>query len=196
MASPIEHFVMLMTIEWYYEGVRDAIVVMTTTKAYTIYHLGRLDATTEFPPALAPANLLEFLQRLSALPEYELMPEFEPRPEPDPILVYDPLLEFEPMSPNLPPLEPIVLEVPVIEISSSDSPTLTSEPLSTSNLFELDPSEAASIAASRVSQCNSRHGRALALAGYIPQSFPMGMVIGDVIIDFISKKFSGKIDFL
>ena len=67
--------------------------------------------------------------------------------EPEPLLVYKPQLEYEPMSPGLPPLEPIVLEVPVIDISSSDSPALASEPLLALDSFESDPSKATSTAA-------------------------------------------------
>ena len=109
---------MPLIVEWYYSGVHDAMPVMTTTKDDTILQLGRLNTTIEVPPASTPANLPKFLQPPPASPEYELMPE------PDPLLVYEPLPQYEYMSLSLPPLEPIVLKVSVIEISSSDFPIL------------------------------------------------------------------------
>ena len=47
-------------VEWFYDGARDAIVVTTTTKAYTLIHLGHLNATAEVPPAPTLVDLLEF----------------------------------------------------------------------------------------------------------------------------------------
>ena len=35
----------------------------------------------------------------------------------------------------------------------------------------------------------------LGLARYIPRSFPMGMIIEDVIVEFITGEFRGRIDF-
>ena len=67
-------------------------------------------------------------------------------PEPEPLPVYKPQLEYEPMSPSIPSLEPIFPKVLIIEISSSDSPVPASEPLPTSDSFELDPFKATSTA--------------------------------------------------
>ena len=160
MASSAEHFVMPLTVEFHYDGPRDAVVVTTTTKAYMLLYLGRLDDAIEIPLTLEPADLSEFLQPPLALAEYELMPEIEPIPEPEPLSVYDPLLEFEPMSPNLAPLELVIPEVPIIEISSSNSPTPVVELHLASDSSESDPFEATSIAASQVSCYSSRRGRA------------------------------------
>ena len=116
-------------IKQQYEGVHDAIEGTTITKAYMIQHLGRLNAIAEVPPTPTPANLSDFLHAPPALPEYELMPQLEP------LLVYEPLPEYEHMFATLPALEPIVLEVLVIEISLFDSPILASDS-SKSNPFE------------------------------------------------------------
>ena len=66
------------------------------------------------------------------------------------------MLDYEPMSPNLPRLESIIRKVPIIEISSSNSPNPTSKSHSALDSFELDPSEVTSITVNRV----SGHGRA------------------------------------
>ena len=128
------------TVDLYYDKARDTIVVTTTTKAYTLLH-SHLNAVAEVPSTPTLADLLEFLQPPTASPEYELTAEPEPLP------VYKPQLEYEPMSLGLPPLEPIVPKVPVIEISSSNSPVPASEPLLASDSFESDPFKATSIAA-------------------------------------------------
>ena len=146
-------------VEWHYDRAHDAIVVMTTTKAYTVLHLGRIDDAAEFPLVPAPTDLPKFLQPPPTLLEYELMLVFEPMLESKPLPVYDPLPEFEPMSLDLPPLKPIVPEVSVVMISSSDSPALALEPLPVSDSFELDPSKTTSTVTSRVSHhssCNVR----------------------------------------
>ena len=75
----------------------NAVVVTATITTYTILHLGRLNDAAA-PPALTPAVLLEFLQPPPAM------------------------LEYEPMSPDLPPLGPVALVVPIVKISSFDSP--------------------------------------------------------------------------
>ena len=62
MVSLVEHHVTPLTIEWYYDEDCDAIVVTTTTKAFTILHLGRLNATVEIPTTPTPVKLPEFLQ--------------------------------------------------------------------------------------------------------------------------------------
>ena len=188
----MEHFVMPSIVERHYDELHDAIVITTTTKAYMVLYLARLDDAVEFLLAPAPTNLPEFLQPPPALPKYELMLEFKSMPKLEPLPVYDPLLEFEPMSPDLPPLEPIASKMPVIEISSSDSPTPTPKPLPESDLIELDPFEATSTAARRVSSHSSRRGRA---SGFIPQSFPVAVVVGDVVIKFMPYEFYGRIDF-
>ena len=62
MMSPVEHHTGPSTVEWHYDGDRDAIVVTTTNMAYTILYLGLLnDAATTAPLALTPATLPEFL---------------------------------------------------------------------------------------------------------------------------------------
>ena len=106
--------------------------------------MGCLNNVAEVLFAPAPADLPKFLQPTPTALENELMPKMEPIPEPKPLPKYDPLLEFEPMSPDLPPFKPIVLEVPVIEISLSDSPVPVAEPLSMSDPSKSDPSEATS----------------------------------------------------
>ena len=50
-----------LIVEWYRNGERDVIVVTTTTKSYTVLHLGHLDAAVA-PPTPAPVDLLEFLR--------------------------------------------------------------------------------------------------------------------------------------
>ena len=74
---------MLLIVKWHYDRTHDAIVVMTTTKAYMVLDLGGLDNVAEFPLVPATAYLIEFLQSPPASPKYELMPKFEPVPEPN-----------------------------------------------------------------------------------------------------------------
>ena len=106
-------------------------MVTTTTIAYALLYLGRFDATTVlFIPT--PTALLEFLQPLSVM------------------------LEYEPLSPNLPPLEPVALEMLVIEISSSDSLNPTVNPLLALDSIELDPSETTFSATNHISGCSPR----------------------------------------
>ena len=147
------------TLEWYYDGVCDIIVVMTTTKAYTLLHLGRLVTAAEVPPTLVPVALSEFLQPPPALVEYQLMLKFEPIPKPKTLPVYEPLSKFEHMSPDLPFLELIILKVPAIDICSSDSPIAALEPFPASDSFESDPSEVMFTTTSRVSRHSFGHGR-------------------------------------
>ena len=101
-----------------------------------------LNNVAEVPLAFASANLSEFLQPPLASLEHELMLEVEPILEPESLPEYIPLPELQPMSPDLPLLEPIVTKVPVIEISMSDSLTLTTEPLQVSDTFESDSLQA------------------------------------------------------
>ena len=61
MACLVEYFVITLTINWYYYVVRDATVVMTTTKAYTVLHLGHLDDAAKVSTTPAPADLQKFL---------------------------------------------------------------------------------------------------------------------------------------
>ena len=122
-------------VMWYYDRMRDVVVVMTTTTTYTLLHMGHLNNLAEVPPILAPTDLPEFLYPLPAMLGHELMPEVKPIPE------YIPLPKLQPMSPDLPPLEPIVPKVPIIDISSLDSPTPTVEPHQASDILELDPSK-------------------------------------------------------
>ena len=58
IASPVEHFVMPPTVKWHYDGAHDTIVVTTTTKAYTLLHLGHLNDAAKVLPTPALANLL------------------------------------------------------------------------------------------------------------------------------------------
>ena len=130
MASPVDHFMMPPTVRWYYNRVRDAVVVATTTTTYTLLHVGRLNNLAELPPGPTPADLPEFLRPPLTRLGQKFMPKVEPISEHEPLLEYIPLPELRPMSPNFPPLEPIALEVPipVIEIRSSNSPTLAVKP--------------------------------------------------------------------
>ena len=50
------------TVEWYYDGAHDAIVATTTTKTYSVLHLGRLDDVVKVHSAPTHVGLLEFLQ--------------------------------------------------------------------------------------------------------------------------------------
>ena len=74
--------------------------------------MSHLNNVAEVPPALAATDFLKFLQPAPAFPKIELMLEMEPIPKPGHLLVYHPLPEFEAMSPDLPPLEPVVPDVP------------------------------------------------------------------------------------
>ena len=186
---------MPLTVQWYYDGAHDSIVVTTTIKAYMLLHLGCLNTAAEVPPALAPADLLKFLQPPLTLPKYETMPKSKPMPElePEPLPVYKPLPEFEPMSTDLLPLEPILPKVPVIKISSSDSLALASEPL-LSDLFDrihlrrcLLPSVEFPIVVLDVNVL-------LGPVGYVPRSFPKSVVVMDAIFESMLDEFSRRID--
>ena len=148
------------TVRWYYDEMCDAIVVVTTTTTYMLLHMSRLNNLAEVPSIPAPTNLPKFLQPPLASPGLEFMLEVEPILKPKSLSEYLTLPELQPMSTDLPPLEPIVLEVPIIDISSSDSSTLAMDPHQASNTLQSDPSKETSIIASRVSWCSPGHVRA------------------------------------
>ena len=57
MTSLVEHFVMPPTVRWYYNRVRDVIVVKTTTTTYKLLHVGCINNLVEVPPIPTPADL-------------------------------------------------------------------------------------------------------------------------------------------
>ena len=85
---------MPLNVKWYYDRVRDIVVVATTTTTYTPLHVGYLNNVAEVPPISAPADLPKFLWAPLAWPEYELRPEVKPISEPKPLLEYISLLEL------------------------------------------------------------------------------------------------------
>ena len=60
MTSLVEHHIDPPIVEWYCDGDRDAVVVMTTITAYTILYLGHPDATVA-PPIPIFTEFPEFL---------------------------------------------------------------------------------------------------------------------------------------
>ena len=131
--------------------MRDAVVVATTTMTYTLLYVGRFKNLAEVPLILAPADLLEFLQPPPALLGHKFMLEVEPILELEPLTEYIALPKLQPMSPNLPPLKPIILEMPIIDINSSNSPTPAVKLHQASDTSESDLSEETYTVASQVS---------------------------------------------
>ena len=82
------------TVRWYYDRVRDAIVVMTTTMTYTLLHVGRINNLAKVPLIPALADLLEFLRPLIDQPGHEFFPKLEHLPN------YIHLPELQPGSPD------------------------------------------------------------------------------------------------
>ena len=90
IASSVEHFMMPLNVEWYYDGMRDAVMVVTTTTTYTLAYLGHLNNVAEVPPTPAPMDLWEFLQPTLASLENELVQKIKPILEPEPLPKYIP----------------------------------------------------------------------------------------------------------
>ena len=113
--SLVEQHVCPPTVKWYCNADSDVVMVATTTTAYTILYLSRLDAATTAPTP-TPTVLSKFFQ-------------------PPPVM-----LEYESMSPDL-PLWSVALEVLFIETSFPVSPTLALDPLPAWDSIESDSSE-------------------------------------------------------
>ena len=88
-----------------------------------LLYCGCLNNLVEIPPVHALADLPEFLWPLLAASGHKGMHEVELILEPTPLSEYIPLPDLLPMPPDLPPPEPIVIEVSIIDISSSNSLT-------------------------------------------------------------------------
>lgn len=116
-------------------------MVATTTTTYTLLYYGHLNNLTEIPPILALMDLPEFLQPPPATLGHDGRHEVELILEPAPLLEYIPLLDLQPMSPNLSSPVPIVLEVPIINISLLNSLAPTMEHHQSIESTESDPLE-------------------------------------------------------
>ena len=88
MASSVEHFVMSPTVKWYYNGVRNVVVVTTTATMYTPLHIGHIKNLVEVPLVPAPANLPKFLWPPLAQPKHKFIQEPEPLPDYTPYRSY------------------------------------------------------------------------------------------------------------
>ena len=158
-------------------------MVAAITTTYTLLYCGRLNNLTENPSIPAPTNLLEFLQPLPAAPGHKGMHEVEPISEPTGLSEYIPLPDLLAMSPNLPPPEPTVSKVPIINISSLNplAPTMVHHQLPNSTVS--DPSEELSTTASRVFRHSSGAYVLLVCIGSTPRSFPVGVVIKGMVFE-------------
>lgn len=52
---------MASIVRWYYDEIRDVIVVATTTMTYMLLYVGHLKNLVEVPPVPILVDLLEFL---------------------------------------------------------------------------------------------------------------------------------------
>ena len=80
MVSLVEYFMMPPNVEWYDDGMHDAIMIVTTTTTYTLLYLGRLNNIAKAPPTPAPADLPEVLW--PPQPRQNMSLDLSPEPEP------------------------------------------------------------------------------------------------------------------
>ena len=161
-------------VDWYYDRVRDVVVVTTTTTTQTLLYYGRLNNLAKIPPIPTFVDLPEFLWPPSVMPRHEGMHEVEPILEPAPLPEYIHLPDLQLMSLYLPPLEPIIPKVVIIDISSSNSLAPAVQHRQSSDAMESDPSEELSIAVAKFLNVVLGAYVLLVCVGSTPPTIPRG----------------------